>query len=103
MTIAQLLTLGATFTDWQGEFFDNNGAFHLARLRFFSNGTWQLFRDNVLQSSGSTTLVSWPNHSSTVQFRISAAQPIITIGFPFGSFFFRNGPPSFPIIQYTRQ
>jgi len=103
MTIAQLLTLGATFTDWQGEFFDNNGGFHLARLRFFSNGTWQLFRDNVLQSSGPITLVSWPARSSTVQFRISADQPVITIGFPFGSFFFRNGPPNFPIIQYTRQ
>ncbi|MCW3055636.1 MAG: hypothetical protein JWN14_4806 [Chthonomonadales bacterium] len=103
MTIAQLLTLGATFTDWLGEFFDNNGGFHLARLRFLSNGTWQLFKDNVLQSSGSTTLVSWPAHSTTVQFRISATQPVITIGFPFAGFFFRNGPPNFPIIQYTRQ
>jgi len=103
MTIAQLLTLGAASTDWQGDFFDNNGGFHLARLRFFSNGTWQLFKDNALLSTGSITLVSWPAHSSTVQFRTSATQPIIAISFPFGSFLFQNGPPSFPIIQYTRQ
>lgn len=103
LPLSLILTGGAAFKDWQGEFFDNNGGFHLARLRFQSNGSWQLFQDNVLRGSGSTTLVSWPNRASTVQFRIAANQPTISISFPFASFFFRNGPASFPTIQYTKQ
>lgn len=103
ITVGQLLTMGAASTNWNGTYFDNNGAPHAARLVFSSNGSWQFFDDGVARGSGTLTEVSWPNSSSTVTFRINSSLPAITISHPFGSFLFRNGPPSFPIIQYVKQ
>lgn len=105
LTVGQLLTMGSRSgsTDWVGSFFDNNGGFHEARFRFRSNGTWQLFEDGVQKGSGSLREISWPNSASTVTFSVNSALPNIEISRPFGSFFFRNGPASFPIIQYVRQ
>ena len=103
ITVGQLLTTGSASTAWNGTYFDNNGAPHQARLVFNSNGSWQFFDDGVARGSGTLTEVSWPNSSSTVTFRINSTLPAITISHPFGSFLFRNGPPSFPIIQYVKQ
>jgi uncharacterized protein (TIGR03437 family) len=103
ITVGQLLTMGAASTTWNGTFFDDNGAPHLARFVFSSNGSWQFFIDGVLSGSGTLTEVSWPNSSPTVTFRINSTLPAITISHPFGSFLFRNGPPSFPIIQSVKQ
>lgn len=103
ITVGQLLTMGAASTTWNGTFFDDNGAPHQARFIFGSNGSWQFFVDGVANGSGTLTEVSWPNSSPTVTFRINSTLPAITISHPFGSFLFRNGPPSFPIIQYVKQ
>lgn len=103
ITVGQLLTMGAASTAWNGTFFDDNGAPRSARFVFSSNGSWQFFVDGVANGSGSLTEVSWPNSSPTVTFRINSTLPAITISHPFGSFLFRNGPPSFPIIQYVKQ
>ncbi len=103
ITVGQLLTMGAASTTWNGTFFDDNGAPRAARFVFSSNGSWQFFVDGVANGSGTLTEVSWPNSSPTVTFRINSTLPAITISHPFGSFFFRNGPPSFPIIQYVKQ
>lgn len=103
ITVGQLLTMGAASTTWNGTFFDDNGAPRQARFVFRSNGSWQFFVDGVANGTGTLTEVSWPNSSPTVTFRINSAFPAITISHPFGSFLFRNGPPSFPIIQYVKQ
>jgi hypothetical protein len=103
ITVGQLLTMGAASTTWNGTFFDDNGAPRAARFVFSSNGSWQFFVDGVANGSGTLTEVSWPNSSPTVTFRINSTLPAITISHPFGSFLFRNGPPSFPIIQYVKQ
>lgn len=105
ITVGQLLTMGSSggSTNWVGSFFDNNGAFHEARFRFNANGTWQFFVDGVQNGSGSLREISWPNSAVTVGFSVNTALPNIEISRPFGSFFFRNGPASFPIIQYVRQ
>ena len=103
ITVGQLLTMGSASTAWNGTYFDNNGALHLARLVFSSNGSWQFFDDGVARGSGTLTEVSWPNSSPTVTFRINSTLPAITISHPFGRFFFRNGPLSFPIIEYVKQ
>ncbi len=103
ITVGQLLTMGSASTTWNGTFFDDNGAPHLARFVFSSNGSWQFFIDGAARGSGTLTEVSWPNSSPTVTFRINSTLPTITISHPFGRFLFRNGPPSFPIIQYVKQ
>jgi hypothetical protein len=103
ITVGQLLTMGSASTAWNGTYFDNNGAPHQARLVFSSNGSWQFFDDGVARGSGTLTEVSWPNSSSTITFRINSTLPAITISHPFGRFLFRNGPPSFPIIEYVKQ
>lgn len=103
ITIGQLLTMGAATRDWSGLFFDNNAVPHQARFRFTSAGGWQFFKDGVLQGSGNLTLISWPARSASVTFRIATNLPDVTLAFPFGSFLLRNGPPSWPVIQYQRQ
>lgn len=103
ITVGQLLTMGAASTTWNGTYFDNNGAPRQARFVFSSNGTWQFFDNGVPNGSGTLTEVSWPNSSPNVTFRLNSSLPAITISHPFGSFFLRNGPPSFPIIQYVKQ
>lgn len=103
ITVGQLLTLGANSSTWIGNFFDNNGAFHQAKFIFSSAGGWQFFVDGVANGTGAVTEVSWPNSSASVTFRINTSLPNITISHPFGSFLFRNGPPSWPIIEYVKQ
>lgn len=103
ITVGQLLTMGTVSSTWIGTFFDNNGALHQARFVFSSNGSWQFFVDGVANGTGAVSEVSWPNSSANVTFRVNSALPNITISHPFGSFFFRNGPPSWPVIQYVKQ
>jgi hypothetical protein len=103
ISIAQLLTLGSTVTNWQGMYFDNNGAPHGVTLQFSNTGRWRFFEGSTLRGEGVVSLVSWPNLSSSVTFSISSSLPNITISHPFGRFLFRNGPPSWPIIEYEKQ
>ncbi|MES2921307.1 MAG: IPT/TIG domain-containing protein [Verrucomicrobiota bacterium] len=103
ITVGQLLTLGTNSSTWIGNFFDNNGALHQARFVFSSTGGWQFFVDGLAQGTGAVTEVSWLNSSANVTFRINSSFPDITIPHPFGRFLFRNGPPSWPVIEYVKQ
>lgn len=103
ITVGQLLTMGTNTSTWIGTFFDNNGRMNQAKFVFSSNGGWQFFVNGVANGSGSLSEVSWANSSPNVTFRINNTLPNITISYPFGSFFFRNGPPSWPLIQYVKQ
>jgi len=102
ITVPQMLTNGQVQSTFSGSFFDDNGAFHLAAFVFRSNGTWTFFVDNVQQATGVISEISWPNFSPRVLFGLGNGLNA-EIFKPFGSFLLRNGPPSFPVIQYTRQ
>lgn len=102
-TIAQLLTGFSTFRDWSGEYWDANLNMHFATFRFFSDGTWALYDDNVQISSGTVSLVSWEDNAVFVYFNLCNGCEAIQLSYPFGQFYYRNGPPSWPTIQYTAQ
>ena len=101
-TIPQLLTGFGASEDWVGTYFTNNGNLGIAKFRVFANGTYQLYDNNVLIQSGSVIETSWPNHAAMVKFRFGNSQEA-NCSFPFGRFFLRNGPASWPIIEYVRQ
>lgn len=103
ITIPQLLTNFQASQDWVGNYFDGNGALHQARFRFFLNGSWKLFDDGVQIQTGTVSLAEWNNMSLTAKFRTRPTDQPISCFYPFGSFMYRNGPASWPIIEYVRQ
>lgn len=103
ITIAQLMTGFRASQDWVGNYFDNNGAMHQARFRFFSNGSWTLFDDGRQIQTGVLSLAEWNNMALTVKFRTKSTDQPISTFHPFGRFIYRNGPASWPLIEYVRQ
>jgi len=98
-SIGQLLTrwspsrlyLGET---WTGTTFNYQG------FRFYGNGTYNFYKNNVLVGSGNYALVSYPG-SYTVTFSVSGNQNATgyydELG---GNFSMRNGPPDWPAVNY---
>lgn len=103
ITIAQLMTGFQPNEDWVGNYFDANGSMHQARFRFFANGSWTLFDDGHQIQTGTATLAEWSNMALTVKFRTKPTDQPISIFHPFGRFTYRNGPASWPLIEYVRQ
>jgi len=102
-TIGQLLSGFSSYRDWTGEYWDANLNMHYATFRFYSNGAWTFYDDGTQTGSGNVSLVSWPDNAVIVQFAICNGCDVIQLAHPFGQFQLRNGPPSWPIIQYTAQ
>jgi hypothetical protein len=104
-TITQLLSNFSSYRDWSGEYwcYSCDPILGYARFRFYSNGTWQLYDNDVFNSSGSVTEVSWPDYSFFVYFKICPTCENIQLPYPFGSFYYENGPADWPIIEYTAQ
>ena len=72
---------------------------------FSSSGAWTFYNDNVLQSSGSYSLVSRNPLSHTVVFKVNP-DPATQYGHldeVFGYFYMNNGPASFKTIKYVYQ
>lgn len=64
-----------------------DGRDHVQTLAVSRDGTWALFLDGPQPSrTGTLTLVSWPDNSLAVQFRLADDIPVITIRAPFTSF-----------------
>lgn len=103
-TIAQLLTNFGSFRDWTGTYWVGTSP-GSKRFRFTSTGSFTLYNGTALESSGSVQLVTWPDYASIVTFRVCSPTcgANINIAFPFGSFQYRNGPTSWPIIEYYGQ
>ncbi len=114
-TIGGLLTNFAAAANWDGQYFDNDGNSYFARYRF-SNGSngWQFLHSTApcfggstcsftQQASGTVRLVSWPKYSAVVTFDFGPGTAPADIMYPFGSFQYRNGPSSWPTIEYWRQ
>lgn len=102
-TIGDLLTLFSPQKDWRGIYFDDNLKDHVAMFRFSRDGRWDFFDDGTNRGNGQLILVNWPNYSPIVTFKICTTCEDIHIANPWATFQYRNGPSSFPIIEYIRQ
>ncbi len=99
-TINQLLTqFNAEETGyWAGTYYDNNAVPHTAAFRFTLGGNWTLFDDGQNIGTGTYALVSRDPSSFAVTFTIGDYQG--TYYELYGYFVMRNGPPSWPLIEY---
>jgi hypothetical protein len=113
-TIGQLMSGFTSAKNWDGVYFDANINSWFARFRFTSSGGWTFYDSTApclggstctFQTVGSGTLrlVSWPRYSTIVTFDLGPGSQQAQVAFPFSSFFYRNGPPSWPIIEYIEQ
>ena len=98
-TIYQLLTKFSSSGYYLGEAWEGT-AFHYQGFRFYSNGTYNFYKDNSLVGSGNYSLSSYPG-SYTVTFNVTGYQNAIgnydELG---GSFYMQNGPSGWPTIKY---
>jgi hypothetical protein len=90
-TLAQLLTRFGTNHTWNADFFDDNGAFHLATFTFSANGTYVFSVDNRQLGSNSYTLVSRNPPAQTVTFSVGGTLHGV-FSETQGVFFMPNGP-----------
>ncbi len=102
-TIGDLLTLFTSQRDWRGIYLDNNSNDHEARFRMFRNGSWEFFDDGARVGNGPLILVNWPDYSPVITFKICNTCENIQVANPWATFQYRNGPLSWPIIEYIRQ
>lgn len=103
-SIGQLLsTFRAAGRDWQGDYFDAGGGFHFAKYHFGISGSWTLYDSGTQIGTGTVTEVSWPNYATVVTFKLCASCASIDMAYPFGDFYYNNGPASWPIIHYVAQ
>lgn len=104
-TIGQLLSGFSDYRDWQGSYYCYTcpTLLHYARFRFTDAGGWTFYDDGVPQTTGSVSLVAWPDYASVVQFKICPTCDVISLYYPFGVFNYENGPDDWPIIEYVAQ
>lgn len=102
-TIGQILSGFSSSKNWTGEYWDNGLNMHMAAFKFANNGSWTFYDDGVAQGSGTATLVSWPDYSFSVTFKLCPGCNEITMFYPFGQFYYNNGPANWPQILYTGQ
>jgi hypothetical protein len=105
-TIGQLLSnFNPTGRDFIGQYwcFDCDPIVGYAKFHFTYGGSWTFYDNNVQMGSGSVILVNWPDYSYYVNFKICATCEVIQFWYPFGTFYYENGPPDWPIIEYIGQ
>ena len=102
-TIAQILSGFSSSKNWTGEYWDAGFNMHMATYKFSSNGNWTFYNDGVASGSGTVSLVSWPDYSLSIMFKLCTGCDAITMFYPFAQFYNFNGPPNWPQIMYTGQ
>ncbi len=107
-SIGQLLTGFAPNRDYIGEYWDQNNIIQWRRYRFTSGNGWtryELTGPNSWTATGSGTVseVLWNDYAQIVTFRLCPTCADINISYPFGSFFYQDGPPSWSRIYYMGQ
>jgi hypothetical protein len=105
-TIGQLLSgFNQGGRDWVGVYYCSSCPVYVnyAKFHFGYNGSWTLYDNNVYLNNGTVTLTSWPNYSNYVKFRLFPGDNEITLWYPFGTFYYSNGPPDWPTIEYVAQ
>jgi hypothetical protein len=74
-----------------------------ARFNFTRTGNWTFYDNGVQQGTGAVILVSWPTYGSIITFKVCTTCDNIQLAYPFGIFYFQNGPPDWPTIEYVAQ
>lgn len=102
-TIGQILSGFSSSKNWTGEYWDANLNMHMAAYKFNSSGAWTFYVDGAASGTGTASLVSWPDYSFSITFKLCTGCDNITMFYPFAQFFYNNGPPNWPQIMYTGQ
>lgn len=106
-TIGELLSdFRTSGRDWIGEYWCFSGCastLGYKKFHFGINGNWALYDNNVYQGNGTVTLVSWPDYSSVVTFKLCSTCATIDFWYPFGIVRYHNGTSDWPIIEYVGQ
>ncbi|MBK8914012.1 MAG: fibronectin type III domain-containing protein [Phycisphaerales bacterium] len=96
---------GAASATWTGDYYLDNGAPGFARFQFFSGGRYQLF-DNGSPLYNSQNLPTYsemtPRSPGLIRIRLNNTGQTFNVDETAASFQLQNGPPSWPIIWYTR-
>lgn len=102
-TIGQLLSNFSSSRNWTGDYYCYSCPIivNYATYNFTSSGGWQFYDNGVFQESGTVQLVSWPDYSDAVTFRLCPSCESISLAYPFSQFYFRNGPSDWPLILYV--
>ncbi len=88
---------------WQGIYYDEFSNYHTAGYNFSSTGEWIFYDDGFQVATGSVISVSWPDYATTITFKTCGGCANILFNYPFGSFYYQNGPASWPTIEYVGQ
>ena len=98
-SITQLLTKFSSSGFYLGEMWEDT-SFHYQGFRFYSNGTYNFYRDNALIGTGTYSLSSYPG-SYTVTFNVAGNQNATgyynELG---GNFTMNNGPADWRTVKY---
>jgi len=104
-TIGQLLSKFQTNgRDFEGPFnCYAEGKYGSQWYHFWPNGSWIHTPDDGAQTSGTFSLVSWPDYSSIVQFKLCSTCSSIYLSPPWDQFIYTDGPSCWNLIEYTGQ
>ena len=105
-TIGQLLSgFNQNGRNWKGQYwcYSCNPILNYAKFHFGYGGSWTFYDNDNFIDNGTVALTEWPNYSLYVKFRLSPDEGEIIIYYPFGAFYYRNGPTDWPIIEYVAQ
>ncbi|MBK9578860.1 MAG: fibronectin type III domain-containing protein [Fibrobacteres bacterium] len=102
-SLGELLSgLGPASRKWSGFYYDANLVSHPCSYTISKSGAFSLYDGTQLNTTGTATLVSWPDRANIVSFRLGTTETI-NMSFPFASFQQSNGPASWKVIEYTAQ
>jgi hypothetical protein len=103
ITASDVLTGGSATVRFEGAYWVGIVP-HAARLDFAPTGTWQLYADGIWQGSGSYADDAFLPGSTLIGFSLSSGSSSGStfIDTPYQSFFLDNGPPDWPVIEYSR-
>ncbi|GAB4503637.1 MAG: hypothetical protein Fur0043_06290 [Anaerolineales bacterium] len=101
--ITQLLTAYGQYSAFTGEYWDANSTIHPAAFCFYDDGSYLFYNDNKLTDSGRYSLVSRQAGVYGVTFQAGGIHGVYYYAGPMiGTMVMRNGPPSWPQIEYHR-
>ena len=104
VTVQNVLSNFKSSSDWTGQYWTYNPSTpHSAVLRFYSDGRWYLYKDNSYIESGYVIPVQWNNYSDYIYFKLKPTGDTIQYYYPNFKFFYKNGPPDWPQIEYVLQ
>ncbi|HAW70409.1 MAG TPA: hypothetical protein DHD79_03900 [Firmicutes bacterium] len=104
VSVQNVLSNFKSYSDWTGQFWTYNPTTpHSAVLRFYSDGRWYLYKDNSYIESGNVIFVRWDDYSDFIYFKLKPTGDTIQYYYPNFKFFYKNGPPDWPQIEYVLQ